>query len=94
MRETTATASELRDGCAALLEHVERGRILITKHGAERAYLISVRELRALEETLAVLEDQELVETICRSLDDIKAGRVQDAEDAFAELDEEFRGGG
>ncbi|HUU85640.1 MAG TPA: type II toxin-antitoxin system prevent-host-death family antitoxin [Phycisphaerae bacterium] len=85
------SASELRDRSADLLENVDRGRVLIRKHGEDRAYLISVRELRALEETIAVLEDQDLLRTIRRSLADVEAGRVQDAADAFAELDAEFR---
>lgn len=91
MPEMVVSASELREKSAGLLENVERGRVLITKHGEDRAYLISVRELRALEETVAVLEDQNLLESIRRSLGDIKAGRVEDAADAFAELDVEFR---
>ena len=91
MSEIAVSASELRDRSAELLENVERGRVLITRHGAERAYLISVRELRALEETLAVLESQQLMDSIRRGIDDMKTGRVQDAADAFAELDAEFR---
>ena len=91
MSEMAVSASELRDRSAELLENVERGRVLITRHGAERAYLISVRELRALEETLAVLESQQLMDSIRRGIDDMKTGRVQDAADAFAELDAEFR---
>jgi len=89
--EHAVSASELRDRSADLLENVDRGRVLIRKHGEDRAYLISVRELRALEETIAVLEDQDLLRTIRRSLADVEAGRVQDAADAFAELDAEFR---
>ncbi len=91
MPEMVVSASELREKSAGLLENVDRGRVLITKHGVDRAYLISVRELHALEETVAVLEDQNLLESIRRSLGDIKAGRVEDATDAFAELDAEFR---
>ena len=91
MAEKTVTASELRDRSADLLESIERGRVLIRRHGEERAYLISVRELRALEETIAVLENQRLMESIRKGLEDVKAGNVQDAVDAFAELDAEFR---
>lgn len=91
MSEEAVSASELRDRSAALLENVERGRVLIRKHGEDRAYLISARELRALEETIAVLDNQQLMASIRRGLDDMEAGRVQDAQDAFAELDAEFR---
>lgn len=90
MSEQAVSASELRERSADLLENVERGRVLIRKHGEDRAYLISVRELRALEETIAVLDSQQLMESIRRGLDDLEAGRVQDATEAFAELDAEF----
>ncbi len=91
MAEHAVSASDLREKSADLLENVERGRVLIRKHGEDRAYLISVRELRALEETIAVLDNQQLVASIRQGLDDMEAGKVQDAAEAFAELDAEFR---
>ncbi|MEE9296768.1 MAG: type II toxin-antitoxin system prevent-host-death family antitoxin [Phycisphaerae bacterium] len=91
MSVQAVSSSELREKCAELLEGIDRGRVLVTKHGQERAYLISVRELRALEETIAVLENHELMNSLFRGLEDFKAGRTQDARDAFAELDAEFR---
>ena len=94
MGEIAVSASELRDRSSDLLENVERGRVLIRKHGEDRAYLISVRELRALEETMAVLENQRLMESICQGIQDMKDGRTEDARDVFTELDAEFRDGG
>jgi prevent-host-death family protein len=96
MTEVAVTASELRDRSSELLEDVNqgRGRVLIRKHGEDRAYLISARELRALEETMAVLENHGLMESISRGLQDMKAGRMEDASDVFTELDAEFRDGG
>ena len=91
MREIAVTASELREKGAELLDNIDTGRVLIKKYGQDRAYLISVRELRALEETLSVLENQGLMRSVRRGLEDIRSGRVQDAADAFAELDAEFR---
>ena len=91
MSELTVSASELREKSAELIENVDHGRVLIRKHGEDRAYLIGVREMRALEETLAVLENTELMASIRAGLDDMKANRVRDASDAFAELDVEFR---
>lgn len=91
MDEQRVAASEVRENFADHLERVDKGRILVTKHGRERAYLIGVRELRALEETIGVLENQELMKSLHRGLDDLRAGRVQDAGDAFAELDAEFQ---
>ncbi len=91
MADVVVTASDLRDKLAEYLDGIERGRVLVTKHGQERAYLISVKEIRALEETLAILEDQDLIESIDRGLRDLREGRLEDARDAFAELDTEFR---
>jgi prevent-host-death family protein len=91
MSELSVSASELRERSADLIENVDRGRVLIRKHGVDRAYLISARELRAMEETLVVLENNELMASIKAGLDDMRAGRVRDADDAFAELDAEFR---
>lgn len=92
MPEMAVSASELRDRSADLLENVDRGRVLIRKHGEDRAYLVGVREFRALEETIAVLENQQLIESIRRGLADMEAGRIEDAADVFAELDAEFHG--
>ncbi len=90
MAEQVASASEVRDKFSEYLEAVQTGRVLVHKHGQERAYLISVRELRALEETIGVLENNELMESIARGVADLGAGRIQDADDAFAQLDAEF----
>ena len=92
MSEQTVSASEMRDRFAEFLERVDSGRVLVKKHGRERAYLIGVRELRALEETLAVLENEELMIGLRRGLKDVRDGRVEDATDVFAELDAEFVG--
>lgn len=84
-------ASEARENFSAVLDSVELRRVLVTKHGEERAFIVSARELRALEETLAILENTELMNGIARSLADIKAERVEDANSVFAELDADFR---
>lgn len=89
--ELTVSASDLRDRSSELLESVGNGRVLITKHGKGQAYLIGVRELSAMEETLAILDNQNLLNSIDRGLQDIKDGRVEDANDVFSELDAEFR---
>lgn len=90
MSEQTVSATEMRDKFAELLEQVENGRILVHKHGQSRAYLISVRELCSLEETIAVLENTDLARGIQRSLEDLRKGNLEDANDVFAELDAEF----
>lgn len=68
MPEHTIPSSEIREKFATILEQVDSGRVLITHYGKERAYLISVRELRALEETIAILEKQEVMAPIMQAL--------------------------
>ncbi len=90
MSELAVTASEMRERFADLLENLDRGRVLVKKYGQDRAYLVGVREFRALEETIAVLESRELMRGLQRALDDVREWRVEDVADAFAELDAEF----
>lgn len=90
MGEQTVSASEMRDKFADYLEKVEGRRFLISKYGQDAAYLIGVRELRALEETLEILDNSELMRSIERGIKDMKADRVRDADEVFTELDAEF----
>ena len=64
--------------------------MLVTRHGRDRAYLIGVRELRELEETLAILGNKELMRSIERGLENLRKGEVADARDVLAKLDAEF----
>ena len=90
MHEQSVSASEMREKFSDYLEAVDRGRVLVKKHGQDRAYLISATELRALEETVLILEDQSILRSIQGGLADEKAGRVRDAREVFKELDAEF----
>ncbi|TFG41322.1 MAG: type II toxin-antitoxin system prevent-host-death family antitoxin, partial [Syntrophobacterales bacterium] len=56
--DSVVSASELRDNCSDILDRVDTARVRVQKYGEDRAYIISVRELRALEETIAILENQ------------------------------------
>ena len=91
MTELAVSASEVRAKFADFLDRIDQRRVLVQKHGQDRAFLIGVRELRALEETVAILENRPLLLAIQDGMKDIQAGRVQDAREAFAELDAEFR---
>ncbi len=92
MSEQSISVSEMRYKFAEVLRAVEggEGRFVVTRHGQETAYVISVREVRALEESLAVLENQSLLKSIQVGLQDLNAGRVRDATDVFAEIDAEL----
>lgn len=91
MKQLTIPASEARERLSELMENAQTsGRIAITKHGEAKVFLISVRELQALEETLAILDNEELMKGIREGLDDIRLGRVRGSREVFAELDAEF----
>ena len=91
MNDLAVSASQMREKFADYLERVEtQGRVVVTRHGQERAYLISAQELRALEETIAVLENTDLMRSFARGLAQARSGRVRPAREAFAALDAEF----
>ncbi len=89
MGDMAVSASDARENFAEYLEQSQLRRVVVTKYGKEFAYLISVREMRAIEETLAVLSNEELMRSVARGLDDLKHGRVRPAEDVFAEIEAE-----
>ncbi len=86
-------ASEAREKFADLLDHIESGRMVITRHGEDKAVLISARELASIEETLAVLEDDALKQAIVEGLAAIRDGHTEPARDVFARLDQELNSG-
>lgn len=61
-------------------------RVGITKKGEAKVVLISQEDLNSLEATLDIMSDTELMESIRRGDEDIKAGRVHDWEDVKKEL--------
>lgn len=79
--EAKARLSELVAAVATTHDHVE-----ITRNGEPAAILVSVEELTALRETIAILSDPRAVADIAESEEDIAAGRVIDAEDLRAAM--------
>ncbi|HEX9035276.1 MAG TPA: type II toxin-antitoxin system Phd/YefM family antitoxin [Streptosporangiaceae bacterium] len=59
-----------------LLEH-EHGRVVITKHGRPAAVVISVADLESLEETLDIMDSEDLLADIREGLAEISAGGAQ-----------------
>lgn len=53
----------------------EHERFVLTRNGRPAAVLVSPDELEALEETLAILEDRKLMESIRRSRDEAAEGK-------------------
>jgi prevent-host-death family protein len=60
-----------------LVDRVERehARLAVTRHGRTAAVLINEDDLESLEETVAILRDEELVRSIRRSRKEATAGK-------------------
>ena len=69
--EARSNLTELLDDLEKLHEHV-----LITRNGRPSAVLLSADEFQALEETLEILQDKDLMEAFQRSEKDVQAGRL------------------
>jgi prevent-host-death family protein len=81
LTEAKARLSELVSDVAGTHDRVE-----ITRNGEPAAILISPDDLFALEETIAILRDRELVDALAEADADIDAGRTIPAEQVLAEL--------
>ncbi len=69
--EARANLTELLDALEDKHEHV-----LITRNGRPSAVMLSADEYESLEETLDILQDKDLLESLRKSEDDVRAGRV------------------
>ncbi len=61
-------------------------RVTVTVHGHPSAILLAPEDLERLEETIAVLADNELLRDLAASDDDIAAGRIETADDLAAAM--------
>lgn len=61
-------------------------RVTVTVHGHPSAILLAPEDLERLEETIAVLADNELLRDLAASEDDIAAGRIETADDLAAAM--------
>jgi len=80
--EARATLSELLDYVQAQQDHV-----VITRNGKQVALLMSMNEWESWEETLEVLQDEELLGDLRKSDEDVRAGRVHDWDEVKRDLD-------
>lgn len=73
---TTLPFSEAKAHLSELADKVERehDRILVTRNGRPSFVLLSPDDLESLEETLEILREPELVESLRRSRDDAASG--------------------
>lgn len=74
----TLPFSEAKAHLSDLADRVERHheRILVTRNGRASFVLVSLDELESLEETVAILSDPELAESIRRSREDAAEDRT------------------
>lgn len=71
--EARSTLSELLDYVQAEQEHV-----VITRNGKPVALIMSMDEFESWEETVDILSDEETMQALKRSEEDVKAGRLVD----------------
>jgi antitoxin YefM len=72
LTEARAKLSELLDELVQRHEHV-----VITRNGRPTAVLVPVDEQEVLEETLEILQDEDILEALRESEEDVKAGRLR-----------------
>jgi antitoxin YefM len=81
--------AEVKNHLSEVVDRLERehGRVVITTHGRPAAVMLSLEVLEALEETLAILSDPELMAAIGEA--EVAAGgtRRLSEQEALAELE-------
>jgi antitoxin YefM len=70
---------DVKNRLSEVIERIRRehGRVVVTKHGQPAAVILSVEDLESLEQTLEILSDPELLESIKESEEDVRKGRVR-----------------
>jgi prevent-host-death family protein len=91
MAMSTVSTMSLADAKAHLSELVNRvqsehDRVTLTVHGKPSAVLISQEELESLQETIAVLSDQPLVQQLLASESEIAQGQGETLEQLSAAM--------
>ena len=80
--------TDARAGLTELLNDVEarHEHVVITRNGRPAAVVISSEEWEAIEETLDVLQDEQTLDDLHQSAEDVKAGRLSSLDDIRHEL--------
>ncbi len=84
----TVPFSEARAGLSDLLDevHASRDHVVITRNGRPVGLLMSLDEYESLQETIDVLSDEDTLEALRESEEDVKAGRTYSWDDVKREL--------
>ena len=81
----TLPFSEVRAHLSKMADRVERehDRIFVTRNGRPSFVLISPHDLEMLEETVGIVRDDELVESLRQSLQEAAEGQLLPLPDGF-----------
>ena len=84
----TIPFTEARSRLSELLDDIERRHehVVITRNGRPAVVLIPAAELEAIEETLEILQDEDLMQALRESEDDVRAGRLSTISEVRREL--------
>jgi prevent-host-death family protein len=71
--------ADVKNRLSEVVERIQRahGRVVITKHGAPAAVLVSVEDLESLEETLEILSNPGLLADIEEAKEEIAKRRTK-----------------
>lgn len=85
----TVSFTQARAGLTELLDEVNERHehVVITRNGRPAGVVLSSAEYEALMETLEVLDDDEALEALRESEEDVEAGRVYSLADVSRELE-------
>ena len=88
MTQRALTITEARDQLMRLPDELlqEHATLTVTRHGHPVLAVLPWELYEALLETLEVMGDPDLMESLRQSIGDIAAGRVQPLDDVLAEL--------
>jgi prevent-host-death family protein len=80
---TTLPLAEVKNRLSQVVNDLvaTHDRVVVTRNGRPAAVILSPDDLESLEETLAVLADQDLVRQLRDSQEDLAAGRVHGIEE-------------
>jgi prevent-host-death family protein len=90
---STLSLADVKAHLSELVNRVqsEHDRVTVTVHGKPSAVLISQEELESLQETIAVLSDQPLVQQLLASESEIAQGQGETLEELTAAMQERKR---
>lgn len=88
---TMTSSMSLAEAKAHLSEVIGRvgrqhERVTVTVHGVPSAVLLAPDDLESLEETIAILSDQQVVQRLAQSDAELAAGLVESSDDLAAAM--------